>query len=327
VVATATLAREEPKFEALKALASGLLATPVSKVGGEYLLWFRSEQIRTVTWGGNPFKPVTVGDDPRDLSPRRSFAQWHQLVEGTSEPWTHADIAAARLIGESVADVVHQFRSVSMLIARNQVEQVSRLVQISDQPVIIMDEAGQILLMNAAFDALLPVGATKPRWIEDLMTVFANADSVRTNLLSLLNDRLAWRGEVEIPTRSGEPQPFLVRADPVNAGQDRVLGFVLLFTDLTERKAVDAARGRFQEGVLERHQMMTMRLDSATDLVYRRLLSSIVDNAQLAALEITDGVDMARMSDMLESVRSSVTRTAELLEHLIRHANKESGGN
>ena len=69
-----------------------------------------------------------------------------------------------------------------------------------------------------------------------------------------------------------------------------------------------------------------MRLDSATDLVYRRLLSSIVDNAQLAALEITDGVDMARMSDMLESVRSSVTRTAELLEHLIRHANKARGG-
>ena len=30
--------------------------------------------------------------------------------------------------------------------------------------------------------------------------------------------------------------------------------------------------------------------------------------------------------DMLESVRSSVTRTAELLEHLIRHADKGPGG-
>ena len=113
-----------------------------------------------------------------------------------------------------------------------------------------MDEAGQILLTNEAFDTLLPVGSIKPRWIEDLMTVFSNPDSVRPNLLRLLNDRLAWRGEVEIPTRSGNTQPFLVRADPVNAAQDRVLGFVLLFTDLTERKAADAARGRFQEGVL-----------------------------------------------------------------------------
>ena len=325
VVATASLGREESRFESFKSIASGLLATPVSKAGGEYLLWFRSEQIRTVTWGGNPFKPVTVGDDPRDLSPRRSFAQWHQLVEGTSEQWSHADLAAARLIGESVADVVHQFRSVSMLIARNQVDQVSRLVRISDQPVIIMDKAGEILLMNEAFDSLLPLGSSRPRWIEDLMTVFSSPDTVRENLLGLLNDRIAWRGEVEIPTRSGHKQPFLIRADPVNAAQG-VLGFVLLFTDLTERKAADAARGRFQEGILERHQMMTMRLDSATDLVYRRLLSSIVDNAQLAALEISDGVDMARMSDMLESVRSSVTRTAELLEHLVRHANKAPGG-
>ena len=55
------------------------------------------------------------------------------------------------------------------------------------------------------------------------------------------------------------------------------------------------------------------------DLVYRNLLSSLVGNAQLAALEITDGVDVARMPEMLESVRASVDRTAELLEHLIWH--------
>jgi len=68
-----------------------------------------------VTWGGNPFAPHTVGDDPATLSPRRSFAQWHQLVEGTADPWSPADLAAARLIGDSVADVVVQFRSVRML--------------------------------------------------------------------------------------------------------------------------------------------------------------------------------------------------------------------
>ena len=35
-------------------------------------------------------------------------------------------------------------------------------------------------------------------------------------------------------------------------------------------------------------------LDSESDLVYRRLLSLAVGNAQLAALEITDGLDLAR---------------------------------
>ena len=45
-------------------------------------------------------------------------------------------------------------------------------------------------------------------------------------------------------------------------------------------------------------------------------MSSIVENAQLAALEITDSVEMARMPDMLESLRTSVSRAAEVLEQL-----------
>ena len=83
-------------------------------------MWFRPERIQTVTWGGDPFKAVVVGNDPTQLSPRRSFAQWHQLVEGTSDPWTAADLTAARLIGDTLADVILQSRSVRMLIAHDQ---------------------------------------------------------------------------------------------------------------------------------------------------------------------------------------------------------------
>ena len=131
------------------------MAAPLSSSPGEYLLWFRAERVRTVTWGGDPFKPVLIGNDPSELSPRRSFAQWHQLVEGTSDPWTPADLASARLIGDTVADVVLQFRSVRMLIAQDQLENVSRLVRLSDQPVIVADAGGRILLTNEAFERLL----------------------------------------------------------------------------------------------------------------------------------------------------------------------------
>jgi two-component system, chemotaxis family, sensor kinase Cph1 len=58
--------------------------------------------------------------------------------------------------------------------------------------------------------------------------------------------------------------------------------------------------------------------------VFQNLLSPIIENAQLAALEITDGVDTARMPAMLESVKASVTRTAELLEQLIWHASRST---
>jgi chemotaxis family two-component system sensor kinase Cph1 len=323
VIATASLGLDEPPFAPLTPVASGLLATPVSSSPGEYLVWFRPEQIRTITWGGNPFKPVQIGLDPADLSPRRSFAQWHQLVEGTSASWTPADLAAARMIGETVSDVVLQFRSVRMLIAQDQLNQVRQQVRVSGQPVLIADAEGRILLTNEAFDRLLPRTVPSPKRVEDLASCFAEPAEVRRRIADLLLQRRAWRGEVQLVAGSRVTTPLLVRADPVFASADRVLGFVLLLTDLTERRLVETARRRLQEDIIERHRIREMRLDSKADLVYRNLLSSIVGNAQLAALEITDGADLARMPGMLESLRASVARTAQLLARLVCHRTRD----
>lgn len=324
VVATASLSVDEPRFTSVKAVASGVLSTKVSSSPGEHLVWFRPERIRTLTWGGDPLKPVIIGNNPAELSPRRSFAQWHQLVENTSEPWTPADLSVARLIGETVSDVVLQFRSVRMLIAQNQLEHASRQVEQSELPVIISDAHGRILLSNDAFEGLLPPDHPRLRWIDDLPTMFAESDGVRRRLRDLLTQRGPWRAEVRLEMPDGSTKPLLLRADPVFSTPEVILGFVILFTDLTERKTAEAARARFQENIIERHRVTSVRLDSTSDLVFRNLLSSIVDNAQLAALEITDGVDLARMPEMLESVHTSVTRAAEVLEQLIWHSSRTS---
>jgi hypothetical protein len=102
------------------------------------------------------------------------------------------------------------------------------------------------------------------------------------------------------------------------------MGFVLLFTDLSEQKAAERARQCTQEDIIARHRMPRMPLDSKADLLFRNILSSVVGNAQLAALEITDSMDMVRMPTMLESISLSVNRTAGLLEHLIAHAVKSA---
>ena len=263
VVATASLGSDAPAFAELTPEASGLLATAVSSSPGEYLIWFRPERIRTVTWGGNPFKAVVLGNDPAELSPRRSFAQWHQLVEGTSEPWTPADLTAARLIGETVTDVVLQFRAVRMLIAQSQLEQVSRQVRRAEQPVVIADPAGRVLLTNPAFDRLTETGEAKLRWIDDLPPLFASPAEMRRILAELFEHRRVWRGEVGLAT-SGEPRPLMLRADPVFSAPDLVMGFVLLFTDLTGRRAAEAARRQFQEDIVDRHRLATVPLDFAS---------------------------------------------------------------
>ena len=326
VYVTDSLGLDEPDFRPLIPVASGLIATPVSNSPGEYLLWFRPEQIRTVTWGGNPFKPMVIGNDPSELSPRRSFAQWHELVQGTSAPWTPADRSTARMIGESVADVVLQFRSVRMLIAREQLAQISEQVERSDQPVVILDPEGRILLTNDAFGQLLQWVQPPPRSLDDLMPCFADTGDVRRHIRGMLEHWRSWRGEVSLKTAPDVVRPLALRADPVLASSERVLGFVLLFTDLGDQRAAESARRRFQEGIVERHWVTAVRMDSKADLIYRDLLSSVVDNAQLAALEITDGVDPGHMPDMLQSVQSATSRSAELLAHLVWHATRASEG-
>jgi light-regulated signal transduction histidine kinase (bacteriophytochrome) len=319
--ATASFGKDAPQFAALTPMAAGLLAVPISTTPGEYLLWLRPERVRTVTWGGNPFQPHLAGDDPTMLSPRRSFAQWHQVVEGTADPWNAADLAAARLIGDTVTDVVIQFRSVRMLIADDQLNQVRAQVEQSGMPVVIADSKGWILQINAAFAALLPHRAKQPASIWDLPRHFVEAAETERAFKDMVSERRAWRGEVRIATPDPQSRTsLLVRADPVFASQDRTLGFVLMFTDLTERKAAETARRRFQEAVIDQRRPMAGLLDAKANIAFRNLLSTIVENAQLAALEVADGVDPARMADMLEAIRASVARTAEVLGYLVWHS-------
>jgi PAS domain-containing protein len=320
VIATDSLGLDEPAFTALTHIAAGVLATTISSAPGEYLIWFRPEQVRTVTWGGNPFKPVAIGNDPADLSPRRSFSQWHQLVEGTCEPWSTTDLAAARLIGDSITDVVLQSRSLRMLIAQDQLISITSQVGAADQPIVVADQDGRVLMCNDAFDRLIPAGHPRLTQVTQLAAIFQNSAAIKNLLDELIGDRRTWRGEVTIEARDRGPVTLLVRADPVLSAPDRALGFVILFNDISERKSAEQARRQFQEGIITRRPILPGRLDAATDIKLQRLVSTMVENAQLAALEIADGLQPAAMPSMLEGVRTSVARSAEILAHLLWHA-------
>jgi PAS domain-containing protein len=260
---------------------------------------------------------VEPGSDPSVLSPRRSFAKWHQLVEGTSEPWAVPERTTARLIGESVADVIQQFRAVRMLIVQDQLNRVRSQVHVSDQPTAIAGRDGSVLIMNDAFDRLLPETEPSPRTLDAIARLFEPSAEAALRLEELCATHRPWRGEVSL-ARAGQPSlPFLMRADPVLSAPGEVLGFVLLLTDIRQRQRADAARSRFQSDAMEPRKAMAVPLESEEDLLYRSLYSRLVHNAQLAALEITDGVDLERVPDMLDGVQASVSRTAELLEHLI----------
>lgn len=313
---TNALGLDEPAFSGLTAVAAGLLCVPISRSRGEYLMWFRAEQKHTVTWGGNPFKPVEVGSDPRDLSPRRSFSQWHQVVEGTSDKWSRTDQAAARMIAESIEDMVYQYRAVRMLIAQDQLVTVSRDVRNAQQPVVVADDMGQVLMANEAFRALMGGSARGLLRLADFPRHFENPDQMEGMLRELRDGGRSWRGEVVLKAADGRTTALLLRADPVLSPGQRILGFVLIFADLTERNTVDAFRRRFQDDILS--LLHSRRVDQGMDgnPAYRNLLSSVAANGRLAVMEIADNVEVNTVPGMLNGVGDSVARTAKLLECL-----------
>ncbi len=75
--------------------ASGVLCFTVSRQHGFHVIWFRTEQVRVVKWGGEPTKPVEFDGTRSRLSPRRSFEIWKEDVRGKSETWTPGEIEAA----------------------------------------------------------------------------------------------------------------------------------------------------------------------------------------------------------------------------------------
>ncbi len=72
----------------------GLLALPLDghDAAGGWVLWFRSELRRQVSWAGHkPDHP----DPTRPLTPRASFAAWREEVAGRSAAWPDWSLAAA----------------------------------------------------------------------------------------------------------------------------------------------------------------------------------------------------------------------------------------
>ena len=323
VFASSALSIDAPRFLPFVDVASGLVATPISATRGEYLLWFRPEVVRTISWGGDPSKPVEVGADLQTIAPRQSFAQWCQRVSGTALAWSAAELAAGRMIGETVSDLVLQFRAARMLIAEHGLHHATREVVQSDHPMLIADAFGQLLLVNPAFLRTMPQGSAPPHHIDDLPALFLAPDAIRRRLTDLCHARRPWRGEVMLRMPSGtEALPLLVRADAVMSQPGVTVGYVILFTDLSARRDAERARRDFQESIAEGQRVIAARLGRLEGEAESRLRTALLENAQLAALEIADGVETRDMARRLDSVRASMQRMADLIARLVHHAGR-----
>ena len=106
VYATDHIASLVPGAEDFASSAAGLLAIPISRSPRDYVVLFRAELVHSVRWAGDPHKPIDYGPNGPRLSPRESFAEWKELVEGHSRPFTASELRVAKTLRATLIEVV-----------------------------------------------------------------------------------------------------------------------------------------------------------------------------------------------------------------------------
>lgn len=308
----ASVEHANPALESLTPSASGVVAVPLSVSRPDYLMWFRKEQLLTVTWAGDPTKPV-VDNDPLKLSPRRSFAAWSEIVRGTALPWSVPELAMARAFGAALIDIVVQVNAVRLLIAEHQLMEIRATVWNSDEPVVVADAAGRALFANRAFYTLIrrPEDGSHP--LGQTASLFIDGERMRQVLETVVQQKQAWRGDVSLALAQGESLPAALRAEPVSARDGSVLGLFMIFTDLTASRRAAEARRQLEQSLSQAVQAESAaRPQPAGEQEPESVINAILSNASLAAMDIADGNMGATVVPLLEELEASTRRAAAL---------------
>jgi light-regulated signal transduction histidine kinase (bacteriophytochrome) len=286
-------------LESLTPTASGVLAVKLSAARPDYLVWFRREQLQSVTWAGDPHKPF-AGETAMDLSPRRSFAAWSEIVRGTALPWTAVETALARAVGVALVDIIIQVEAVRLLIGEQQLVRMRAAVKSSRAAVALADASGQLLYASDAFRTLFGARAESAQTLHALADAFVAAPALRAALQDLGKYQQSWKGHAALRVPQGEPLSLAIRAEAVLGRDGMLVGYVVTFADQTDSERAATARRKLENSL----QPASRDADE--------VIRAILTNASLAAMDIVDGQHDASTAPQLNDVEQSTHRAARL---------------
>lgn len=304
------MARAAPELTSLTALASGVLAVPLSGKGTDMLIWFRKEQLQTITWAGDPNKPF-VASSPLEMSPRTSFAAWSEIVRGTALPWTLGEQALARAMGHALTQIILQVNAVRFLIAEHHLAKTREKVAAAQAAVLVLDTDLTVLHANDALFALARQPRARAGVLTDLEHLVSDLPGLRKTLDQVTEQRHPWQGSWTLLSADGAAIPVALRAELVPARDGALLGFFLVFDDLSDAQRASAARQRLDLALSAGAQDI-----HADQQPPDTLMSAMLASASLAAMDIADSRAMPTIAQLLDEVDHSTRRALTLYQRL-----------
>jgi light-regulated signal transduction histidine kinase (bacteriophytochrome) len=294
-----SIGKANPALGSLTPTASGVLAVKLSTARPDYLVWFRREQLHSVTWAGDPHKPF-AGETAMDLSPRRSFAAWSEIVRGTALPWTAVETALARAVGVALVDIIVQVEAVRLLIGEQQLVHMRVAVKSSRAAVTVADASGRLLYASDAFWRLFGSGPQALQTLGALADAFVVGHTLRDAVRDLGKHGQSWKGHGALRLPQSAVLSLAIRVEAVLGRDGLLVGYVVSFADQTDSERAATARRQLENSL----QPASRDADE--------VIRAILTNASLAAMDIADGQHDASTAPQLNDVEQSTHRAARL---------------
>jgi chemotaxis family two-component system sensor kinase Cph1 len=198
-------------------IASGIMVTTLSREFGEYVIWFKPEQLATITWAGNPEKPVEVNADGiSHISPRHSFEAWSQTVSGTSKKWTNEEIKSVVRLRSEITYAINQKAGAIRLLNEKLKQAYEELDTFSFT--ISHDLKNPISTIKSFSQILLRDKDMKPQSVKILERINKGADKMN----NMINEVLDY-------SRIGRSELVLSDIDPAPMIHDIVRDLLLIY--------------------------------------------------------------------------------------------------
>ena len=223
--------------------AAGVLVQPLAGEPMMTLAWFRGEQLRDVSWGGDPSKTATVSADGR-LNPRKSFAAWRQTVRARSLRWQPEELESARELSVLI-DIEH--RRIAEQALKVALTKYKTLFEAFPLGISVCDPDGAIIETNRVSQRMLDLSAEQhlKRTIDSHEWTILRPDgspmppTEYASVRALRDDKEVRDQEMLWIAADGRQRWLSVTAAPLPLDD---LGAVMVYEDITERKRMQAAR-------------------------------------------------------------------------------------
>jgi len=289
--------------------ASGLLAIRISDVRQRYILWFRPQVVRTVTWAGEPGK--TTG--PEHLHPRKSFENWREIFRGQSVVWTEAEIESAR-------EFLAALTTISLRRAEEEAElsnaRFEQLTHALPEKIFTADDSGKLVYVNGRW---LEQGLGQEGiWYEEGR--MEAEDQARIEQVWKNAVRTGEPFEEEVRILSGESRTLrwnMIRIVPFRRKSGERAGWIGSVIDLTERREREAALRMTEKLAL------TGRMTSVIAHEINNPLESITNLLFLVRHDLPEN---AQSQEYLAQAESELERISGITRQTLRWSRENSLG-